>query len=46
MSVRWPLLTEGRSANVTELLAMADVGDVLVHTLQSLGCAHVSGSVS
>lgn len=33
MSVRWPLLTEGHSANVTELLAMADVGDVLVYTL-------------
>lgn len=46
MSVRWPLLTEGHSANVTELLAMADVGDVLVYTLQSLGCAQVAGFVS
>lgn len=35
MSVRWPLLAEGRSANVTELLAMAAVGDVLAYTLQS-----------
>lgn len=46
MSVRWPLLAEGHSANVTELLAMAAVGDVLVYTLQSVCCAHVTGFLS